>query len=114
MSPDAPGQWLVCGDHVLCSLVVAADRRTRRRGLLDCDAVTGAMWFPSTRSVHTFGMRQPIDVAFCDLDGVVLRLRRVGPYRVTLPRRGVRQIVEAEAGAFERWTVAVGDRLEIR
>jgi len=114
VSSDAPGDWLVCADRVLCTLVVASDRRTRRRGLLGCDDVTGAMWFPSTRSVHTVGMNQSIDVACCDVDGVVLRLLRVPPFRIVLPRRGERQIVEAGAGAFERWSVGIGDCLEMR
>jgi len=34
--------------------------------------------------------------------------------RMTLPRRRCRSVIEAEAGAFERWGLAVGDHLELR
>jgi uncharacterized membrane protein (UPF0127 family) len=42
-----------------------------------------ALLIPDCRSVHTFGMRFPIDVVFLDWDGRALRIeRRVGPRRV--------------------------------
>jgi hypothetical protein len=41
-------------------------------------------------------------------------LVRLSPWRVALPRKGVRSVVEAEAGALERWGVQVGDQLTIR
>ena len=36
------------------------------------------------------------------------------PWRMSLPRRRGRSVVEAQAGAFERWGLRVGDRLELR
>jgi uncharacterized membrane protein (UPF0127 family) len=36
------------------------------------------------------------------------------PWRIGLPRRGGRAVIEAEAGAFERWGLRVGDTLELR
>lgn len=42
-----------------------------------------AMCFPACRSVHTWGMRYPLDVAFIDRAGNVVRLcRNVGPGHV--------------------------------
>jgi uncharacterized membrane protein (UPF0127 family) len=72
------------------------------------------MLLPRTRSVHTIGMRFPIDVAICDRDMVVLAVVRVRPMRMTLPRRRGRMVLEAQAGAFERWGLRVGDHLELR
>ena len=72
------------------------------------------MVLPRTRSVHTIGMRFALDVAFCDRDLLVLDTVRVVPLRMTRPRRGCRTVIEAEAGAFERWGLASGDRLELR
>ena len=86
----------------------------RARGLLGRDGYDGAMVLPRTRSVHTIGMRFPIDVAFCDRDLLVLDTARVAPLRMTVPRRGCRLVIEAEAGAFERWGLRAGDRLELR
>jgi len=66
------------------------------------------------RNVHTFGMRFPIDVCFCDRDGIVLRSETLRPRRVSTFVWRAAFAVEAEAGALERWHVRVGDRLELR
>lgn len=106
--------WLLRDGEVLASLEVAEDRRARARGLLGRDALEGALLLDRTRSVHTFGMRFPIDVAVCDDDLVVLCTRRLRPGRVTLPVRHGRRVIEAEAGAFARWGLVAGDQLEVR
>ena len=69
---------------------------------------------PKVRSVHTIGMRFPIDVAYCDADMVVLRTVRLGRNRVDRPVRRARMAIEAEAGAFERWGLRVGDQLTVQ
>jgi uncharacterized membrane protein (UPF0127 family) len=106
--------WLVRDGEVLAAAEVAATRRARGRGLLGRDGFTGALVIKPCRQVHTLGMRFPIDVAFCDADGAVLRT-------VTLSRRRVSRLVwrsafviEAEAGAFERWGLRSGHRVEIK
>ena len=106
--------WLVCGEHVLASLEVASSRRDRRRGLLGREGFDGALLLERTRSVHTLGMRFPIDVAHLDADGAVLRIVTMRPWRIGVPVRAARSVLEAEAGSFERWGVAVGDVLETR
>jgi uncharacterized membrane protein (UPF0127 family) len=72
------------------------------------------MILPHTRSVHTLGMKFPIDVAICDKDMIVVGVVTLRPWRMSLPRRGGRLVVEAEAGAFERWGLRKGDKLELR
>ena len=106
--------WLLCGGDVLAAAEVADGWALRARGLLGRDGYEGAMVLPHTRSVHTVGMRFPIDVAFCDGDLVVLDVARMPPMRLALPRRRCRSVVEAEAGAFGRWGLQVGDHLELR
>lgn len=106
--------WLVRGTDVLASLEVADGLWTRTRGLLGRSGYEGAILIRPARSVHTIGMRFPIDVAFCDGDLVVLKALRLVPHRVSSPVRGARQIIEAEAGAFERWRLQPGDQLEVR
>jgi uncharacterized membrane protein (UPF0127 family) len=59
-------------------------------------------------------MRFPIDVAFCDAEGVVLRTVTLAPWRLSPYVRRAAFVVEAEAGAFERWRLRTGDRLELR
>jgi uncharacterized protein len=106
--------WLLREGDVLAAADVADGLGARAKGLLGRTGYEGAMVLPRTRSVHTIGMRFPIDVAICDRDLVVLDVVRVVPMRMTLPRRRGRMVIEAQAGAFERWGLRVGDHLELR
>jgi len=106
--------WLLRDGDVLAGAEVAEGLAARSKGLLGRRDYDGAMVFPRTKSVHTFGMRFAIDVAFCDKDMVVVGMVRLAPWRISLPRMRARSVVEAEAGAFERWGLRVGDRLELR
>jgi uncharacterized protein len=106
--------WLLREDEVLATLDVAEDRRSRRRGLLGRDGVEGALLLRPARSVHTIGMRFPIDVAFCDADLRVLRTVTMGRHRVGRPCLKARCVIEAEAGAFAHWQLRPGDQLEVK
>lgn len=106
--------WLVRGDDVLAAAEVAVKRRDRRAGLLGRDHLDGVMILRPCRQVHTLRMRFAIDVAFCDRDGTVLHLTTLRPGRVSRPVLRAAWVVEAEAGAFGRWGLAVGDVVEVR
>ena len=109
--------WLLRDGRVLASVEIAASLRQRTRGLLGRDEVEGVLMLRPARSVHTIGMRFPIDVAFCaigDDELVVLRTTTLRPHRVTRPVWKARCVLEAEAGAWERWGVTAGDRLQMR
>ena len=107
------GRWLV-GLGVAAAFRNNLLTQSAARVRLGRDGIEGALLLERTRSVHTVGMRFAIDVAVCDADLVVLRTRRVRPGQVTLPVRRGRQVIEAEAGAFARWGLVPGDRLEVR
>ena len=107
--------WLIREGEVLATLEVAATPASRRRGLLGRDGFDGALLIRRARSVHTIGMRFPIDVAFCDADLRVLAVCcPMARHRVGRPRWKARSVIEAEAGAFERWRLVPGDQLEIK
>jgi hypothetical protein len=83
---------------------------------------TGTVLKRSPVFVHTLRRNTPVELAWC-MDGrtdggepclVVRRICCLPPRRVGRPqwRRGA--VVMAERGAFERWNLKVGDRLEIR
>jgi uncharacterized membrane protein (UPF0127 family) len=57
---------------------VAATRRLRLLGLalLDRDEAGEGLLIPRCRSVHTLGMRFPLDLVFLDAGGRVVELRR--------------------------------------
>ncbi len=67
-----------------------------------------------TKGVHSFGMRFAMDVAFLDRDLNVIAVRRLRRYSIARPRWRARNVLEAEAGAFERWALRPGDQLEIQ
>jgi hypothetical protein len=106
--------WLVRDDRVLATLEVADDRRSRRRGLLGRDRVEGALLLRPARAVHTVGMRFPIDVAYCDADLTVIKVRHLARHRIGLPVLAARAVLEAESGAFATWELQEGDQLEVR
>jgi uncharacterized membrane protein (UPF0127 family) len=43
-----------------------------------------------------------------------MRTATMHPYRVGMPRLRARNVLEAPAGAFERWNLRPGDQLEIK
>ena len=106
--------WLLRDGEVLASLEVADQRAARRKGLLGRDGIDGALLIVPARSVHSIGMRFPVDVAFCDRDGFVLHLTTLTPWRLSRPVPRAYFAIEATAGAFDRWKLAVGDIIEVK
>lgn len=106
--------WLLRDGEVVAAVEVADTRRARRKGLLGRDGIDGALLLRPARSVHTFGMRFPIDVAFCDRELVVVAVCAMARHRLGRPRLRAHSVLEAERGAFERWNLRPGDRLEIK
>ena len=106
--------WLVCDDRVLATVEIATSWRERALGLLGRDEFDNALLLRPAFSVHTLGMRFPIDVAYLDRDLVVLKAATMGRFRVGLPVWRARAVLEAEAGSFARWGLKPGDRLQVR
>jgi hypothetical protein len=125
--------WLLRDGVVLAGVEVATSRQARRRGLLGRDGIDGALLLRPARSVHTFGMGFPIDVAYCvtaePLESASLAGESVGELVASLvvvdtvsmarrrlgrPRWRATCVIEAEAGAFERWSLRPADHLEVR
>ncbi len=100
--------------EVLAAVEVTESRQERMQGLLDREGIDGAILLRPARSVHSVGMQFSLDVAVCDKDLVVLRTLCLRPGRITRPSLRGTCIIEAEEGAFDRWHLRPGDRLEIR
>ena len=92
---------------------LATNPLTRMRGLLgrrELERERGMLFRPAG-SVHTFFMRFPLDVVFCDRELRVLSVERnVRPWR-TAARRGAKVVVELAAGAAPE--LRPGDRLVV-
>jgi uncharacterized membrane protein (UPF0127 family) len=113
MTDDA-NAWLIRDGEVLATLEVAASFAARLRGLLGRDGVEGAFLIRPAKSVHTLGMRFPLDVAYCTRDLKVIDTVAMRPYRLGRPRLRAHCVIEASSGAFERWGLQPGDQLEIK
>jgi uncharacterized membrane protein (UPF0127 family) len=72
------------------------------------------LWIEPCDSVHTLFMRFPIDVAFVDRSGVVVRkLDRLPPWRATRIHHRARACVELAAGVLQKYGVVEGSRLAL-
>lgn len=86
------------------------------------DSINGALVKRGPVMVHTLVTSHPVDLAWCtdartDAGEPCLLVRRIvclPPRRVGRPQLGRGAVLVAERGAFERWNLHVGDRLEIR
>ena len=93
------------------TLLVAGDRRSRRRGLahLEPGSLPGdhGLAFERCRSVHTIGMGFALDLVWIDAAGSPVRVdRAVAPRRVRTCLRA-RGVVEVAAGEGERFAAAL-------
>jgi uncharacterized protein len=86
------GRWLVD---------VATRRRDRMRGLIGRAPLQPgqAMLLLRTRSIHTFGMRSSLTVAFLDERFRIIAVEPVRPRRLVFPARRARHVLEAGADA---------------
>lgn len=105
--------WLVHDGTVLASVERSSSVRSRTRGLLGRDEINGALLLDKTKSVHTIGMRFPIDVAFCDEDMKVLRIVTMPKHRVSKFEFRAACAIETAAGRFNHWQIEAGAQLEI-
>jgi uncharacterized protein len=78
------------------SYPTAVTRRARLLGLafLDREEAGVGLLIPGCRSVHTFGMRFDLDLAFLGEDGSVVTTRRAVPPRRVVFERGARAVLE--------------------
>jgi uncharacterized membrane protein (UPF0127 family) len=91
-------------DGAALEVEVPATHRQRARGLIGRPPVP--MLFERARSVHTFGMREAIDVAFLDRNLRVIRVTTVPPHRIVWSMRA-RHVLELPPGS----ELQRGDRL---
>jgi uncharacterized protein len=106
--------WVLRDGEVLASAELADSYPARAKGLLGRSSYDGALVLTRRRAVHTVGMKFAVDVAFLDRDLKVLDVVSLSPWRLTMPRLRCRNVLEAQSGAFARWGLQRGDRLEIR
>ena len=93
---------------------VADHGATRRKGLLGRNGLaTGeGLWIVPCESVHTFGMKFPIDLIYLDRDKKVKKVRSsVPPWRLSACL-SAHSVLEFASGTIHRTQTRPGDRLE--
>jgi uncharacterized protein len=106
--------WLTRDGEVLATLVMSGTVRHRLSGGVGRGPSDCALLLPAPLVLHTIAKPFGVEVAFCDHALVVIATLWLGPWRVARPRLRARHVVLARAGAFERWRLVKGDRLEIK
>lgn len=95
-------------------ILVADTHVSRAVGLMGSSFPQPPLWIDKASSVHTFGMRFAIDVAFVDRAGTVLDVVSMRPWRLGRPRRRCASVLEAVAGTFEDLGIARTSVLSLR
>jgi uncharacterized membrane protein (UPF0127 family) len=88
----------------------------RMKGLLGREKLDPgeSLWIKPCKSIHTIGMRFPIDVVFLDKSNVVVAAReKFPPNRITRLYFRAASVLEFPEGTLATADTRAGDRLEI-
>jgi len=113
------------GAKVVVQVEIARTSAERQRGLMyrrTLPAKAGMVFVFSQAVSNGFWMKNtliPLDIAFYDGRGRILRILtmqpcRRDPCRVYEPGVSYRAALEVNAGSFRRWEVKAGDRIVVR
>ena len=84
---------------------------SRLMGFMFKKNINTALLFDKCDSIHTFFMKENIDVIMCDKDNNILYFCRDLPKnRIIWPKKGVRKVFETPSGYFD---IEVGKRMII-
>jgi hypothetical protein len=94
------------------TLEIPETHTERSGGLLGRTELDGSHGLVLARcsSVHTIGMRFPIDVVSFDKDWEVVDVRTLRPGRIAWPRRRVRNVIETAAGRGRAFSASLDGR----
>lgn len=112
---DAAGplRATVDGQPVDLTMTAALSLGSRSRGLLGARSVPHALLLHPCSSVHSLGMRIPLEVAYLDRDLVVVDLCDLPRWRMHLPRRHAIAVLEAATGQLSACGARVGSKLGV-
>jgi uncharacterized protein len=111
--PPTDISWLLCEGNVLASAQLATSFNERLRGLIGQRSFEGAFVI-QTKWIHTIGMCFPLDIAYVNKKKTITRVDHLKPYRIGRPEPHAVLVIEAVAGSFERWQLAVGQQIDFR
>ena len=84
----------------------------RLKGFMFTKNINNALLFDKCNSIHTFFMKENIDVIMCDNNNVILfYYNNMGKNKVILPKKGVRKVFETPGNYFD---IKIGERMIIK
>jgi hypothetical protein len=98
------------------AVVLANTFFTRLLGLLGKTSLANSegLWIKPCDSIHTLGMRVPLDVIFLDRHGrVVKAIEHLQPSRLVFPVDAATSVLELAVGTIARTGTTVGDMISI-
>ena len=111
---EAEMAWLVRDGEVLASLEVATSWRDRRKGLMGRDGFEGALLLRPCVGPHgQHALRHRRGLLRRGPQGAGDGAHAALAHR-DAPARDAHSVLEARAGAFERWRLRPGDQLEVK
>ena len=85
---------------------------SRLKGFMGKKEINHCLLFNHCNSIHTFFMKKPIDVIFCDKDNKILYYyNNLSPNKIILPKKNATKTYELPPNYFN---VKLNDRLEIK
>lgn len=85
---------------------------SRLKGFMFQKKITHSLLFNHCNSIHTFFMKTPIDVIFCNKENTILYYYpNLSPNKIILPKHNVTQVYELPPNYFN---IKIKDRLEIK
>jgi uncharacterized membrane protein (UPF0127 family) len=106
----------VTRDVELASRIEIANTSSKRRkGLLGRDALAAGegLWIVPCESVHTFGMRFPIDLIYLDREKRVKKVRHSVPPQRLSACLSAHSVIELASGVARRTGTQPGDKLNL-
>lgn len=85
---------------------------SRFKGFMGKNNINSSILFNKCNSIHTFFMKENIDVIMCDKDNVILYYYNNLPKnRIIWPKKGVYKVFETPSGYFD---IEVGKKMIIK
>ena len=84
----------------------------RLMGFMFKKNINSSLLFNKCNSIHTFFMKENIDVIMCDKDNNILFFyKNLSKNRIILPKKGVKKVFETPSGYFD---IEIGKKMIIK
>lgn len=85
---------------------------SRLKGFMFCKNIDKALLFDKCNSIHTFFMKENIDVIMCNEENKILfYYNNLSKNKIILPKKGVTKVFETPVNFFN---ITIGEYLEVK